>query len=113
MATTTYPHYRRHPGAEAHGARDALARARAALPLAGRLLFTLLFFVSVPGHFDDSGVAYAASQGVPVPEILVPFSGVLLLVGGASIALGFHARIGALLLMAFLVPVTFFMHRFW
>ncbi|HEY3500299.1 MAG TPA: DoxX family protein, partial [Polyangiaceae bacterium] len=51
--------------------------------------------------------------GVPVPEVLVPLSGVLLLVGSASIALGFHARIGALLLMAFLVPVTFFMHRFW
>jgi putative oxidoreductase len=77
------------------------------------VLFVLLFLVSVPSHFDSQGIGYAASQGVPAPQILVPLSGVLLLLGGASVALGFHARIGALLLALFLVPVTLFMHRFW
>jgi putative oxidoreductase len=77
------------------------------------VLFVLLFLVSAPAHFDSQGVAYAASQGVPAPQVLVPLSGVLLLLGGASVALGFHARIGALLLALFLIPVTLFMHRFW
>ena len=36
-----------------------------------------------------------------------------LTVGGLSLALGFHARVGAIALLVFLVPVTLFMHKFW
>jgi putative oxidoreductase len=111
MATTTYPHLR-----HGHAARDgfgSLAQVRNFVPLVGRVLFTLLFLTSVPMHFDARGVAYAAAHGVPLPNVLVPLSGVLLLAGGASVALGFHARIGALLLALFLVPTTFYMHAFW
>jgi putative oxidoreductase len=43
----------------------------------------------------------------------VPFAGVLALVGGLSVALGYRTRIGAAMLIAFLIPVTFMMHRFW
>jgi putative oxidoreductase len=50
---------------------------------------------------------------VPFASILVPVSGVLSLVGGLSVLLGFKARIGALLLLLFLVPVTLAMHNFW
>ena len=32
---------------------------------------------------------------------------------GLSVLLGFHARIGGLLLVVFLVPVTLAMHKFW
>lgn len=110
MATTTYSHLRqRHEQSLGSG----LARLRDGLPLVGRVLFTLLFLASVPAHFDAQGVAYAASNGVPAPNVLVPLSGVLLLAGGASVALGFYARVGALLLALFLVPVTFAMHAFW
>ena len=38
---------------------------------------------------------------------------VFLLVGGASVALGFHARIGAALLLVFLVLATYYFHDFW
>ena len=37
----------------------------------------------------------------------------LALVGGLSIILGFKARLGAVLIILFLVPVTFMMHKFW
>ncbi|WP_215217007.1 MULTISPECIES: hypothetical protein [Candidatus Rhabdochlamydia] len=37
--------------------------------------------------------------------MLVPFSGLLALVGGLSILLGYKARYGAWLLVIFLVPV--------
>ena len=62
--------------------------------------------------------AYYAStpwrlKGVPLANLAVPLSGVLALVGGLSVLLGYHARIGAALLIAFLVPATLQMHRFW
>jgi putative oxidoreductase len=44
---------------------------------------------------------------------MVPLAGLLALAGGLSIMLGFHARIGALVLLIFLVPVTLVMHKFW
>ncbi|MBN1607622.1 MAG: DoxX family protein [Polyangiaceae bacterium] len=79
----------------------------------GRVLFAAIFVVAAFGHFSSQSVAYAASQGVPLPGLAVPLSGVIALVGGASIALGYRARLGAWLIVLFLVPVTFTMHRFW
>jgi putative oxidoreductase len=64
-------------------------------------------------HFSSKTIAYAASQGVPLASIAVPLSGVLALAGGLSILLGFRARIGAWLLVAFLAAVTPMMHNFW
>jgi putative oxidoreductase len=43
----------------------------------------------------------------------VPVSGVLAIAGGLSMLLGYHARFGAWVLIAFLVPVTAMMHAFW
>ena len=79
----------------------------------GRVLFATIFVVSAFGHFSSQGVAYAASQGVPLPSVAVPLSGVMALLGGISVALGYRARLGAWLIVLFLVPVTFMMHRFW
>jgi putative oxidoreductase len=50
---------------------------------------------------------------VPLASIAVPLSGVLALAGGLSILLGFHARIGAWLIVLFLAGVTPMMHKFW
>jgi putative oxidoreductase len=79
----------------------------------GRVLFALIFLMSGPGHFSSRMIGYAASQGVPLASVLVPLSGVLALAGGLSIALGYRARLGAWLIVLFLVPVTLAMHRFW
>jgi putative oxidoreductase len=81
--------------------------------LLGRLLFALIFLMSGPMHFSSQTIAYAASQGVPLASIAVPLSGVLALAGGLSILLGFHARIGAWLIVLFLAGVTPMMHKFW
>jgi putative oxidoreductase len=81
--------------------------------LVGRLLFALIFVMSGPRHFTSPVIAYAASQGVPLSSIAVPFSGVLALVGGLSILLGYRAKIGAWLIVLFLVPVTPMLHNFW
>jgi putative oxidoreductase len=58
-------------------------------------------------------IAHAASQGVPLASLAVPFSGLLALAGGLSILLGYRARIGAWLIVLFLVGVTPMMHNFW
>jgi len=81
--------------------------------LLGRLFFALIFLMAGPNHFSGQTIAYAASQGVPLASIAVPLSGVLAIVGGLSILLGYRARIGAWLIALFLVAVTPMMHKFW
>ena len=56
---------------------------------------------------------YAAFKGVPMPSIAVAIGAVLLLIGGASIVLGYRPVIGIAALVAFLLPVTMLMHNFW
>lgn len=85
---------------------------RAIVPI-GRALFALIFITSVFGHFSGSAIDSAAAHGVPLATILVPASGLLALIGGLSVLLGYRARFGAFLLLVFLVPVTLVMHRFW
>ena len=77
------------------------------------MLFSAIFVLGVLGHFSKGTIGYAASHGVPLAGFAVPLSGVIALVGGLSIALGYKARIGAWFVVAFLVPVTLMMHAFW
>jgi putative oxidoreductase len=79
----------------------------------GRLFYSLIFIAAGLGHFSHQEIAYAAAQGVPVASVLVPVSGILAILGGLGILLGFHGKLGAWLLVLFLVPVTFTMHNFW
>jgi putative oxidoreductase len=79
----------------------------------GRLFYSLIFVVAGFGHFTHQEIAYAAAQGIPIAGVLVPASGVMAIVGGLSVLLGFHGKLGAWLLVLFLVPVTLTMHNFW
>jgi len=83
------------------------------IALLGRFLFVLVFLMSGPLHFTSPIIGYAASQGVPLASIVVPFSGALAVVGGLSILLGYRAKIGAWLIVLFLAGVTPMMHKFW
>jgi putative oxidoreductase len=46
-------------------------------------------------------------------SIAVPLSGVVAIVGGLSILLGYRAKLGAWLIVLFLIPVTLMLHKFW
>jgi len=81
--------------------------------LLGRILYSTIFLMSAPNHFTKGYVEYGASHGVPLPSIAVPLAGIIALLGGLSILLGFRARLGAWLVVLFLVPVTVMMHNFW
>jgi putative oxidoreductase len=81
--------------------------------LAGRILFSLIFLFGGIGHFSSQSIGYAASQGVPMASFLVPLSGVVAIIGALSIITGYKAKQGAWLLVLFIIPVTFSLHKFW
>jgi putative oxidoreductase len=84
--------------------------------LIGRILFVSVFVSSgATVHLLKwrDGVGYARMKNVPAPELLVPASGVMAVVGGLLVALGLWADLGALLLAAFIFPVAIGMHAFW
>jgi uncharacterized membrane protein YphA (DoxX/SURF4 family) len=84
--------------------------------LVGRILFVLVFlFSGSTVHLLQAkqGIGYARMYGVPAPEITVPLSGLMAVLGGLSVAFGIWGDLGALVLVAFLLPVAFYMHAFW
>jgi uncharacterized membrane protein YphA (DoxX/SURF4 family) len=83
--------------------------------LLGRALFGGFFVQSGLNHFQNQKMLsqYAASKGVPSPDIAVAGSGALALAGGLSVLTGTKPRQGLAAIVGFLVPVTLQMHRFW
>ncbi len=86
-----------------------------ALFLVGRALFGGFFLYSGLNHFQhhEHMAGYAASKGVPKPDAAVHATGAMLVAGGASVIAGVKPREGLATLLAFLVPTTLRMHRFW
>ncbi len=83
--------------------------------LVGRILFGGYFLLSGVNHFSKRRqlTGYAASRGVPYPGAAVALSGLLILLGGLGVLLGAYVRWSLVLLLLFLVPVTFKMHAYW
>jgi putative oxidoreductase len=77
-----------------------------AVVVLGRLLFAVIFVMAGTNHFSKQTIGYAASQGVPMASIAVSLSCVLAI-------LGYRTKLGAWLIVLFLVPVTLMMHKFW
>jgi putative oxidoreductase len=102
----------RFPVIRGEGVR-ARSDAAALLVLLGRALFVAIFLSAAPMHFTAPLIGAAASKGVPFANIVVPLSGIMAIVGGLMVLFGWYARVGAWLLIAFLIPITFFMHQFW
>lgn len=88
----------------------------AAVNVAGRVLFCLVFFMSAVGNKIPkfSAVAsYMESEGVPAPSFMLAGAIAFLIAGSLSLIVGYKARIGASLLLVFLVLGTYFFHDFW
>ena len=85
------------------------------LLIVGRVLFALLFISSGVSHITKNAAmtSYAQYKKIPMAKIAVYISGVMLVLGGVYIALGFYADLGALLIFLFLVPTAFLMHPYW
>ena len=86
------------------------------LNVLGRVLLSAIFFMSALGNkipkFNDVA-GYMAAEGVPAPKILLAGAIVFLIVGSISVIVGYKARLGAALLLIFLVLATYYFHDFW
>lgn len=86
------------------------------LTVVGRLLIVAIFFASavmekIPNFKGVAG--YMASHDVPQPNFALVGAIVLLIAGSLSIALGYRAKLGAAMLLVFLVAATYYFHPFW
>jgi len=85
------------------------------IELIGRLAFAYMFVQSGVNHFRqrEGMVAYARSTGARAPDLGVPVSGLMILVGGLLVAVGLWVDLGALLIAAFLLATAYWMHGYW
>ncbi|MCC6145317.1 MAG: DoxX family protein [Candidatus Hydrogenedentes bacterium] len=85
------------------------------VPVAGRLMLSAIFILSGPRKTVDwdfySG--YMASQDMPAVPFFLVMAILFELTGGLMVLAGYRARLGAFLLIVFLVPTTLIFHDFW
>jgi putative oxidoreductase len=89
---------------------------RGPVTILGRLLLCTIFLLAAVGnkipHFS-AVVMIMESVGIPAPQFLLAGAIVFLLVGSVSVIVGYKARIGAALLLTFLVLASYYFHAFW
>src|SRR5271155_5368363 len=89
---------------------------RGPVTVLGRLLLCTIFFMAAVGnkipHFNEVA-AYMEKAGVPAPQLMLVGAIVFLIAGSLSVIVGYKARIGAALLLVFLVLATYYFHAFW
>src|SRR6266404_4836876 len=83
--------------------------------LIGRIIAGGFFLTSGINHFAKLSMmtGYAKSKSTPAPRLAVGGTGTLLLLGGASLLLGYHPTIGATLLVISLLGFSFGIHNYW
>ncbi len=85
------------------------------LAMLGQIIFGVYFIFNGVNHLTKMEMmsTYASSKGLPSAKAGVVVSGLLLLVGGLSVLLGYRPQWGIAALVVFLVPTTLLMHAFW
>jgi putative oxidoreductase len=82
-----------------------------AVMITGRVLFTLIFFLSGIGHFTQMKVFVGLMPAaIPAREFWVITSALVELAGATMIVTGKYVKAGAWLIALFLVPVTLTVH---
>jgi putative oxidoreductase len=87
-----------------------------AIPVAiGRILLALMFVLAGIGKLTglEGTAGYIASKGLPIPMVLAVAVGVLELVAGVLLIIGWQARWAALALAAFTVVASVIFHNYW
>jgi len=64
-------------------------------------------------NFTSETIKNASDVSVPLASIAVPLSGIVAFLGAVSIIIGYKAKMGAFLVVLYLLPATFIVHRFW
>lgn len=83
--------------------------------LIGRIIVGVFYLFNALNHFTQVNMlsGYAQSKGVPAPKVAVLGTGLLLLIGGLSILLGYQPIVGVAAIVIFFLGVTPMMHNFW
>lgn len=84
--------------------------------LVGRLIFGGYFVAASLRHLITQRtemIGYAKMKKVPMADVAVPGTGILLLLGGAGIIFWVFVPWAILALLVFLVPTSFMMHAYW
>ncbi|MEJ1967335.1 MAG: DoxX family protein [Rhizomicrobium sp.] len=84
-------------------------------PLVGRLVLAWFFIgeaIRLASQWDAT-IQLMTMKNVPVAPVLLALALIVLVLGGASLVLGFQTRHGALLLFGFTIIVSVAMHDFW
>lgn len=89
-----------------------MERTHSFVPVAGRVLLALIFFMSGVGKIGDfAGTQqYMAAFGMPLTALFLVGAIVFEIGGALSLMAGFKARWGALALIVFLIPATLIFH---
>ena len=89
---------------------------RGAASVLGRGMLCAIFAMSAIGnklpHFEET-VTSMQAEGVPQPRALLTGAIVFLILGSLFVIVGYASRLGALLLLIFLVLATYYFHDFW
>ena len=83
------------------------------LSLAARVCLSFIFLKAGISHVTSftGFVSTIASKGLPIPAAVLAMGSIVCLLGGAlSLLLGFKTKIGAILLIVFLIPTTLQFH---
>jgi putative oxidoreductase len=80
--------------------------------LIGRILLVLIFLNSGIGKIGkfEMTAQYMAKFGISYPNFFLLGAIVFELLGSVTVILGYYARLGALLLILFLIPTTIIFH---
>ena len=80
-----------------------------------RILLALMFVLAGFGKLTglEGTAGYIASKGLPAPMLLAVAAGVVELVAGVLLIIGWQARWAALALAAFTVVASVIFHNFW
>jgi len=83
--------------------------------LIGRIIVGIFYFYSGLNHFIKFSdmTEYAKFKGVPLPELGIAISGLLLIVAALTFLFGIFPEVGVAAALLFFIPVTIMMHNFW
>ena len=83
--------------------------------LVARVVFGVVFAFFGLNHFlnAETMVGYVGANGVPVPDVVVPVTGGMVMFGGFGVLMGILPTLAAGAVAVFLVVTTPLMHGFW
>jgi putative oxidoreductase len=84
-------------------------------PFVGRMALAWFFLSECWARVSDWSATVTTLQNAQIPaaELLLVLALAIMMLGGAALALGYHARHGALLLFGFTVAASLVLHAYW